>query len=75
MIRIAKGNEIVIVDETEQLVKKTYRKNPITKKYFSDTSLMKNIPSIVKLIPQDMLEIEYKEICKGLMYCLSFRKP
>lgn len=73
MIRIAKnGSKIVIVDETEKLVTGTYQKNPITKKYYDQNE---DISAPIQLIPDEMVEITYKEICKGLMYCLTFRKP
>jgi len=73
MIRIAKcGSKIVIVDETEKLVKETYRKNPVTKKYYNNDS---DVIAPIHVIPQDMKDIKYREICKGLMYCLTFRKP
>lgn len=73
MIRIAKsGTKIVIVDETERLVNETYKKNPITKKYYSDGQ---DISAPIELIPKEMIDINYKEVCKGLMYFLSFRKP
>ncbi len=73
MIRIAKsGTKIVIVDETEKLLNETYKKNPITKKHYSDEQ---DISAPISLIPKEMLNINYKEVCKGLMYCLSFRKP
>src|SRR5690625_3899100 len=73
MIRVAKsGTKIVIVDETEKLVQGTYRNNPVTKNYYNNG---KDISAPIQLIPKDMKEIRYKEICKGLMYCLTFRKP
>lgn len=73
MIRIAKsGTKIVIVDETEKLLNETYKKNPITRKHYSNEQ---DISAPIELIPKDMIDIKYKEVCKGLMYCLSFRKP
>ncbi|WMM23474.1 class I SAM-dependent methyltransferase [Tissierella sp. MB52-C2] len=73
MIRIAKsGTKIVIVDETEKLVNGTYKKTPITKKYYDEEY---DISAPIELIPKEMLDINYREVCKGLMYCLSFRKP
>lgn len=73
MIRIARsGSKIVIVDETEKLVKEVYTKNPVTKKYYSEGQ---DISAPAGLVPQEMLELSYREVCKGLMYCLSFRKP
>ncbi|MBW4085444.1 hypothetical protein [Paenibacillus sp. S150] len=35
----------------------------------------KDVPGIPGLIPENMLEIGYKEACKGMMYCITFRKP
>jgi ubiquinone/menaquinone biosynthesis C-methylase UbiE len=73
MIRIAKsGTKVVIVDETEKLVNGTYKKTPITRKYYDGDH---DISAPIELIPGEMLDINYREVCKGLMYCLSFRKP
>lgn len=73
MIRVAKsGTKIVIVDETEKLIESTYKKTPITKAYFQKAQ---QIGAPLKYIPDNMHDISCKEICKGLMYCLTFRKP
>lgn len=73
MIRVAKpGSKLMIADETEQLVKGTYENTPLVKEYFQQD---RKLPEIAGLIPQEMLELEYKEVCKGLMYCITFRKP
>lgn len=73
MIRVAKsGTKIVIVDETEKLIESTYQRTPITKEYYQSKE---GINAPLEFIPSDMLDISYKEICKGLMYCLTFRKP
>jgi len=75
MIRVAKpGTKVVIVDETEKVVKEIYEKTPFTKKYF----FLKREnagASPVDLVPRDMLDIRSKEIGDGRLYCLSFRKP
>lgn len=73
MIRVAKsGTRLMIADETEKLVKGTYEKVPLVKGYFEPG---KALPGILGLIPENMLEIEYREVCKGMMYCITFRKP
>lgn len=73
MIRVAKkGTKIVVVDETEKLVEGTYKNIPIVGKYFENEDKVK-VP--VDIIPKNMEEIEAKEICNGLMYCLTFRVP
>lgn len=73
MIRVAKsGTKIVIVDETEKLIESTYKKTPITKGYYQTG---KQIGAPLEFFPDDMRDISCKEICKGLMYCLTFRKP
>lgn len=73
MIRVAKkGTKVVVVDETEKLAEGTYEKIPlIGKNYKNRDEIM--IP--IDIIPNDMEDIEVKKICKGLMYCLSFRIP
>jgi ubiquinone/menaquinone biosynthesis C-methylase UbiE len=73
MIRVAKkGTKIVIVDETEKLAKNTYEKIPLVGTEYKNRE---EIVAPVHFIPKDMEDIQVKEICKGLMYCLSFRKP
>ncbi|KAI7258726.1 hypothetical protein KC345_g10493 [Hortaea werneckii] len=73
MIRVAKpGTKLMIADETEKLVKGTYGKVPVVKGYFQPGE---DMPGILGLIPHEMQEIEYREVCKGLMYCITFRKP
>ncbi|MEC0172499.1 class I SAM-dependent methyltransferase [Paenibacillus graminis] len=73
MIRVAKsGTRLMIADETEKLVKGTYAKVPVVKGYFQQG---KELPRMLGMIPENMLEIEYKEVCKGMMYCITFRKP
>jgi ubiquinone/menaquinone biosynthesis C-methylase UbiE len=74
MIRVAKpGTKVVIVDETEKVVKEIYEKTPFTKKYFQKREGAVSSP--VDLVPKDMLDIRSKEIGDGRLYCLSFRKP
>jgi len=73
MIRVAKsGTKIVIVDETDKLIESTYKKTPITKNYYQEANA---IGAPVELIPDNMLDIHWKEFCQGLMYCVTFRKP
>lgn len=74
MIRVSKpGTKIVIVDETEKVVKDIYEKTPLTRKYFLKRQTA--VVSPVDLVPRDMREITSKEIGDGRLYCLSFRKP
>jgi ubiquinone/menaquinone biosynthesis C-methylase UbiE/uncharacterized protein YbaR (Trm112 family) len=74
MIRVAKREtKIVIVDETEKVVKEIYEKNPVTRRYFQKRETA--VASLVSLVPGDMAEISSKEIGDGRLYCLSFRKP
>jgi ubiquinone/menaquinone biosynthesis C-methylase UbiE len=74
MIWVAKpGTKIVIVDETEKVVRDSYQKNPTTKAYFPPGSEAVRCP--IDLVPEEMLEIKAREIAEGKMYCLTFRKP
>lgn len=74
MIRVSKpGRKIVVIDETEIKVRRTYEKIPFVKSYFHHRSSTVSAP--VDLVPQDVTDISVKELDKGLMYCISFRKP
>ncbi len=74
MIRVAKpGTKIVIVDETEKVVKDVYEKTPLTRRYFEKRETA--VTSPVDLVPRTMLDTTSKEIGGGRLYCLSFRKP
>jgi ubiquinone/menaquinone biosynthesis C-methylase UbiE len=73
MIRVAKhGTKLLIVDETDKLVKENYQKNPFIKNDYKDAEKAK-IP--IQLIPSDMKDIGADIICKGLMYKVTFIKP
>lgn len=73
MIRVAKpGTKIVIVDETDELVRKNYQKNPFLRGSFEEAEKAE-IP--IHAIPADMRDINSEIICKGLMYKLTFVKP
>ena len=74
MIWVAKpGTKIVIVDETEKVVRDHYQRNPTTKGYFEPGSESVRCP--VDLVPEEMEEVKAREIFGGKLYCLTFRKP
>ena len=74
MIWVARpGAKIVIVDETEKVVKKHYQRNPLTKGYFEAGSEAGRCP--IEFVPREMTEVKAKEIADGKLYCLTFRKP
>lgn len=74
MIRIAKpGSKIMIVDETEKLASGTYERTPFVRRYYQKRTITLNAP--VDHVPAEMQDISVKEICDGLLYCLTFRKP
>ncbi len=73
MIRVAKpGTKILIVDETDKLVKDNYQKNPALKGHFTDAAKA-FIP--VDLIPSSMKDIHSEIVCNGTIYKLTFVKP
>lgn len=68
MARVAKpGTRLLIVDETDKLVRENYKKNPFLKKYFSEDSRV-DIP--VSFVPENIPILKSAIICKGLMYQL-----
>jgi ubiquinone/menaquinone biosynthesis C-methylase UbiE len=74
MIWVAKPRtKILIVDETEKVVKGQYQKNPATKAYFPAGT--ENVRCPIDLVPPEMEEIRAREIAGGKLYCLTFRKP
>jgi len=75
MIRVAKpGTKLVIVDETEKLVKEQYQRTPFVRRYFQKrTETVAADPRL--MIPPNMEDIRCREIFEGKGYCLRFRKP
>ena len=74
MIRVARaGTKIVIVDETEKVVRGWYQKLPILRRYFRDRREAVTGPSA--LVPAEMREIRCRKIMWGFLYCLTFRTP
>lgn len=74
MIRVARpGTKIVIVDETEKVVKEQYERTPFIGKYFKKRADAVTDPSI--LVPGSMQEVSCRQIVDGKAYCLTFRKP
>jgi ubiquinone/menaquinone biosynthesis C-methylase UbiE len=72
MIRVAKpGSLILISDETEKHAKEVYEKQP-----FSPWKNRKApVSAPVDLIPAEMEEVSLKQLRKGDIYTLTFRKP
>lgn len=71
MLRIAKsGTKLLISDETEK-VRKTYDKTPIAAKFYKQDY----IKNPTEFVPKYCNEIQYKEICNGELYVLTFYKP
>lgn len=74
MVRVAKpGTKIVIVDETEQIVREHYQRNPATARYYEPGT--ENVRCPVDLVPAGMLDVRAREIYEGKLYCLTFRTP
>lgn len=74
MIRVAKpGTKIVIVDETEKVVKRQYEKMPVVGKYYKKR--VEAVSDPTSLVSGNMREVSCKQIVDGKAYCLTFRKP
>ena len=73
MIRVAKsGTKLVIVDETEKIVKERYEKMPFLGRYYRKRAEAVTDPTT--LVPGNMQEVNCKHILDGKAYCLMFRK-
>jgi ubiquinone/menaquinone biosynthesis C-methylase UbiE len=77
MIRVARpGSRIMIADETEEHVKATYERGPITSFFYRNRKQAVAPP--VDLVPAGMLETHLEVIDvvgKNRFYALTFRKP
>jgi ubiquinone/menaquinone biosynthesis C-methylase UbiE len=74
MIRVAKpGSRLLIDDETEEYVKSTYERIPITSGYFKNRK--EAVAPPIDLVPPEMQEIHLEMLWDGQFYALTFRKP
>jgi ubiquinone/menaquinone biosynthesis C-methylase UbiE len=73
MIRVARAEaKTVIVDESAKLME-AFAWVPGTRKWLREHGERFSAP--VGLVPEGMRDVQVKEIAKGNMYCLIFRKP
>ncbi len=77
MIRVARpGSRILIADETEEHVKASFERAPITGGYFRNRK--EPVAAPVDLVPPEMLETHVEilnVVGKNRFYALTFRKP
>jgi ubiquinone/menaquinone biosynthesis C-methylase UbiE len=74
MIRVARpGGHLMIEDETEEYVKSTYEKSPITRGYYSKRKQAVTVP--IDLVPPEMEDIHVEMLKDGKFYAITFRKP
>ncbi len=77
MIRVARpGSRILIADETEEHVKASYERAPITGVFFKNRK--EPVAAPVDLVPPEMLETHLEilnVVGKNRFYALTFRKP
>ncbi len=72
MLRIAKsGTKLMISDETEKIRAK-FDKSPVTKAFYGNQD---KIAGPAAFIPDGCRDVEYKEVCDGELYALTFWKP
>jgi ubiquinone/menaquinone biosynthesis C-methylase UbiE len=74
MIRVVKpGGHLMIEDETEEYVKSTYEKSPITRGFYSNREQAVTVP--IDLVPPEMEDIRAEMLKEGKFYAITFRKP
>ena len=74
MIRVAKpGSLLMVEDETEEYVKSTYEKIPITSRFYKDRKQAVTVP--IDLVPPEMEDIRVEMLKEGKFYAVTFRKP
>ncbi|CAM3528972.1 MULTISPECIES: class I SAM-dependent methyltransferase [Saccharibacillus] len=70
MIRVAKsGTRILVADEVDRRTRARRPRISLAK----PGDLPR--PDVLRMLPAGMLDVRYEEVCKGLMYRLTFRKP
>lgn len=73
MVRVAKSGALLLVaDETKKVVRENYRRSPLTRGYFRDTSDSFN-PR--EWVPSNVSDATYEEVFDGRGYILTFRGP
>lgn len=73
MLRVAKAGVIILIaDETKDVVKNNYQRNPFTRAYFKDAST--NF-SPRDWVPPGVSDPTYEELWNGKMYILTFKAP
>jgi ubiquinone/menaquinone biosynthesis C-methylase UbiE len=74
MIRVVKpGGQLMIEDETEEYVKSTYEKSPVTRGFYSNRKEAVTVP--IDLVPPEMEDIHLEMLKDGKFYAITFRKP
>jgi ubiquinone/menaquinone biosynthesis C-methylase UbiE len=74
MIRVVKpGGHLMIEDETEEYVKSTYEKSPITRTFYANREQAVTVP--IDLVPPEMEDIRVEMLKDGKFYAITFRKP
>ena len=74
MIRVARpGGKLLIVDETERVVERSYQRIPIVRRYFQARTSEVKTP--IDFVPPEMQELRSQEFFGGRLYCITFRKP
>jgi ubiquinone/menaquinone biosynthesis C-methylase UbiE/uncharacterized protein YbaR (Trm112 family) len=73
MTRVARaGTKIVIVDETAKLME-SLAWIPRVRRWLEEHGERFSAP--IELVPEGMRDVQVKEIARGNLYCLTFRKP
>ena len=73
MLRVAKpGTLLMVADETQDLIERQYRRNPLTRSAFDGARF--DLSDIESLIPAAALERQTHLLWDGRFYALIFRK-
>lgn len=72
MVRIARsGTKLMISDETEK-IRARFEKSFVARKFYGGQDEVRNP---IEFVPNCCRNIEYKEVCGGELYALTFWKP
>jgi len=73
MIRVARpGTKVIVSDETDEVVTGLYQRIPFVNRFYRRPTTPVSSPA--ELLPQGTLDVQFRIVNRGKLYCLTFRK-
>jgi ubiquinone/menaquinone biosynthesis C-methylase UbiE len=73
MLRVARpATKIIVSDESDEVVTGLYQRIPFVNRFYRRPTAPVSSPA--ELLPQGTLDIQFRIVNRGKLYCLTFRK-